>query len=239
MDDALVIGAQALRAGMDRLNATSQNLVNATTPGYRRSVVAARPFDSVLSATALQGGGIAPANLSYGVDDTPGAPMQTGKPLDLAIDGEGYFELTGSSGTGYARQGSFRLAADGRVVNEQGYALMGAGGAIVADGPDARVAADGEVTLRGRSIGQVKTVRLDRRQLIKGEDGLLRLVSGEASAMDGRPRLKVGHLEGSNVAVPREMIDLMQSLRAFEAVQRLMTSYDDQLGSAIQRLSEF
>jgi flagellar basal body rod protein FlgG len=64
-------------------------------------------------------------------------------------------------------------------------------------------------------------------------------VSGEASPMDGKPRLKVGHLEGSNVAVPREMTDLMQNLRAFEAVQRLMTSYDDQLGSAIQRLSEF
>jgi flagellar basal-body rod protein FlgF len=234
LDDALITATQALRSGMERMSAISQNLVNASTPGYRRVVPLARGFDGTLAEAARTHG------IETAVDARAGAPMRTGRPLDLAIDGDGWFELSGPQGTGYTRHGSFRLAADGRIVNEAGFALMGSGGPIVVDGTEVSIAADGEVLQRGRRpAGQVKTVRLDGAALVKGNDGLMRLARGEAQSPAERPRLKVGHLEGSNVSVPREMTELMQTMRSFEAMQRVMQAYDEQLGSAIQKLTEF
>jgi flagellar basal-body rod protein FlgF len=117
---------------------------------------------------------------------------------------------------------------------------MGQGGQLLVDGVDAvTVNADGEVLQKERSAGRLRTVELKRHQLVRGPDGHLHAREGQSPTELAATRVKTGQLEGSNVQTSTEMVDLMQTQRVFEAMQRLLTTYDQHVESAIQRLSDF
>src|SRR5919106_10955 len=126
MADALGIAARIMADDLFRLNVISQNLANANTNGYKKELVASRPFVDYLQASLP----VSLPALASVVDARQGPLAQTGNALDLAIEGGGFFELAGNDGPLYTRQGSFRLDARGRLVTPGGLALTGAGGEI-------------------------------------------------------------------------------------------------------------
>lgn len=240
MSNAFVAAIHSMQNDMRTMETVSQNMVNIATPGYKRAIAVAPAFGQALAqAQAPAWQAQLPAAVSSVLDLSSGTVKQTGQALDLAISGDGFFELETPEGLAYTRAGDFRRDAQGRLVSQQGFAVQGLGGALQM-GPGATIDAQGRVMHDGREVGQLKLVRFaDTRLLHKTGAGLLQPAAGAAGTTDPRPELQVGFLEGSNVTPMREMMALMQTTRHFEAAQKLYQGYDEALGSAIQKLGQF
>jgi len=144
MQETLAITLASMHHDMAQLNNIALNLANVSTPGYKRDVIAVRPFDQVLDAAGfsqVQGTDINNAitdgsafeslsNIQRLTDMHPGTMKLTGQPLDLAIASDGFFEVTTQNGPAYTRQGNFHLDPRGRLVTAQGYPVAGQNGDI-------------------------------------------------------------------------------------------------------------
>jgi flagellar basal-body rod protein FlgG len=243
MSNALVTAIDSMQNDMRQMETLSQNMVNISTPGYRRAIPSAPAFAHALAA-AQPAGLAAPATAApaaqAAVDLSHGAVKQTGRAWDLAIDGDGYFELATPEGPVYTRAGDFALDARGRLVSQSGFAVQGSQGDIVLNGPDAAIGRDGRITQDGREVGQLRIVRFaNAAALERSPSGALRAAAGATGEIDTRAQLLSGHLEGSNVAPMREMVAMLQTTRHFESAQKLYQGYDEMLGSAIQKLGQF
>lgn len=243
MSNALVTAIDSMQNDLRQMEALSQNMVNVSTPGYRRAIPAGpatfeRALQAARPATAGAPAQTAPAAIA--VDLTHGAVKQTGRAWDLAIEGDGYFELATPNGLAYTRAGDFALDPRGRLVTANGFAVQGTQGDIVLDGPDAAIGRDGRITQGGREIGQLRIVRFEKAHALqRGAAGVLQPAPGMAGEPDTRAQVLAGFLEGSNVAPMREMVTMLQTTRHFESAQKLYQGYDDMLANAIQKLGQF
>lgn len=242
MSNALVTAIDSMQNDMRQMETLSQNMVNITTPGYRRTLPAAPAFAGALAAAQSASNGVKTsfAPTLAAVDLTHGAVKPTGRAWDLAIDGDGYFELATPNGLAYTRAGDFSLDARGRLVSAAGFPVQGAQGDIILDGTDATIGQDGHILQDGRDAGQLRIVRFaDAKALQMNAAGALQPVPGAVGEADARAQVLSGHLEASNVAPMREMVAMMQATRHFESAQKLYQGYDEMLGSAIQKLGQF
>src|ERR1043165_9763334 len=127
MDPMTAIAASGLRARMESLDLLANNVANASTGGYK----ADREFYSLYVGPEAADSGSSstmPVIERPWTDHSQGNVYTTGNPLDVAISGKGFFAVNGPSGPLYTRNGSFRLAPDGRLTTPEGYAVRGAGG---------------------------------------------------------------------------------------------------------------
>lgn len=271
MSEVLAIGLHGMHQDMARLERIASNLANAMTPGYKREVTVAQPLmagDASAGSSAfantvqlLQAGEVAgpngrnavsgtalPFNLIGRTDDRPGTLRTTGQSLDLAIAGQGYFEVSTEDGPAYTRQGNFTLDARGRLVTAQGHPVMGKGGEIVladarptidASGQVFESAAVGVARNAATPVAQLKIVRFeDGANLQRASGGLVQSADGPLQMNDADIRLQQGFLENSNVSSMREMVDLMQTVRHLESMQKVTLAYDEMLGTAVRKLGE-
>ena len=245
---AILGGMQADLARMDNVAA---NIVNAQTVGYKREWMAALPFaarvDDATSAT--DAGATASARVLVQADLRPGTLRATGQGLDLALSGPGWFEVRTAHGTAYTRQGNFRRDAQGRIVTQAGDAVMGLGGEIQLAGGvpvvDAQgrvfdTAADVAVPLAARTpVGQLKLVQFEGSGPLQRLEGGLVLPAGEpVLAPEGSAEIRQGFLENANVSQMHEMVELLQTVRHMESMQKVALGYDEMLGTTIRRLGE-
>jgi flagellar basal-body rod protein FlgG len=244
MADAISVAARVMADDLYRLNVTSQNLANAGTAGYKREIVASRPFVELLRAgLPAQGAArLLPVSLpalGSAVDVRPGPLVRTGGALDVALDGEGFFELAADTGPVFTRQGSFRIDAQGRLVSAAGLAVMGGSGELSLTGAQPEIDAQGRVYEGGRLAGQLRIVQFaSPRELTPLGGGLYR---AQQAAQIAAPAggVRQGFLESSNVAALAEMVRMIELTRRFEAAQRIVQGYDGMLGGAIRTLGEF
>ncbi|GAB2842803.1 flagellar basal-body rod protein FlgF [Pseudoduganella ginsengisoli] len=246
MPNALATAAVSMQNDMRYMQTVAQNMANIATPGYKRAIPVAQAFDAALMAAApgpqQATPGAVPELPQPPVSSVPdlsaGAVKQTGRLWDLAITGDGYFELATPEGPAYTRAGDFRLDGQGRLVSQHGYPVQGLDGPLQLNGSAAvAIGHDGRITQDGAAVGQIKLVRFaDTRALHKNGAGLLQ---GAEGTPDPRPELQSGYLENSNVSPLREMVAMMETTRRFEAAQKLYQGYDEALGSAIQKLGQF
>jgi flagellar basal-body rod protein FlgF len=238
MPDAIGIAARVMVDDMFRLNVVSQNLANASTTGYKKELVAGRPFAQYLEAGATQ----LPINLPLlsSVVDTHQAPLtKTSSPLDLAIEGAGFFEVAGSDGPLYTRQGSFRLDNTGRLVSASGLPVASTGGEILLTGNTPTIDRQGNISESGQLVAQIKVVRFGKATALTPlGDGLYRSASAGDVVTDAL-QIRQGFLESSNVAVLPEMVRMIELVRRFESAQRVVQSYDGMLTTAITKLGDF
>jgi flagellar basal-body rod protein FlgF len=221
--DALTLTEASLLNDVDRLRMLSHNLANATTPGYRRDIAVARAFDTQLSAE---------------LDRTQGAMRYSASPLDLALEGDGFLMLQSSAGPVLTRQGALRLDSSGRLVGPNGGAVLGTAGEIVLSQPEPRIDQQGNVWDGERLAGTLRVVRApaDAAMTSLG-NGLYACDSARLQEIE-TPRLRQGYVEASNVVPMREMVRLIETMRHFEAGQRLLRSHDDMLDRALTLLGE-
>lgn len=242
MTNALVAAVQSMQGDMQYLETISQNMANIATTGYKRAIPMADAFGAAMQHAnhAMTGQAASPATTLHSVIDLSTGPIkQTGKPLDIAITGEGYFELNTPDGPAFSRAGDFRLDNAGRLVSQSGFAVQGMGGDILLNGPNATIDHAGHIVQDGENIAQIKVVKFPANTVLtKTAAGLLRPVESQ-HAEEVAPELQVGYLENSNVTPMREMVSMMETTRHFEAAQKLFQGYDDMLGTAIQKLGEF
>src|SRR4029077_17190547 len=159
MDPLTAIAASGLRARMESLDLLANNIANASTGGYK----ADREFYSLYVAPEAAGNDTSstmPLIERPWVDHAQGALHATGNPLDVALSGKGFFAVNGPSGPLYTRNGSFRLATDGKLTTSDGYPVRGSQGAplnLQASRP-IEISRDGTVTQSGAIIGKLEVV---------------------------------------------------------------------------------
>lgn len=247
MSNAYVIATQSLQHDLQRLEGVSQNLVNAMTPGYRRSVTVQRPFSATMqlmqpdavsmnSASAVS---VLPA-LKQLTDLRPSGLHQTGNPLDFAVTGEGWFELLGENGPVYTRDGRFHLDKQNRLVSQQGLAVQGVRGDIVIPAGGFTVKPDGSLMQGEQLLGQLKIVNyMDGYEAVRMGESTYQLHGEPKPAGSAEWSVQNGFLENANVTHMQEMVTMLETTRHFEMLQRLIQGYDDSQQKAIQKLGEF
>lgn len=219
---------------MLRQDVVANNLANASTPGFRAETSAFR-------SQAVQGPGKQTRHFAVetttGADLTPGAISQTGRSLDIAVQGEGWIAVQGANlREAYTRNGSLKLSPEGVLETQRGEAVLGEGGPISIP-PDHSVTVARDGTVSAVPIGQALTgvVQLGRIKLVnpppgslaRGADGLFRTKDGAPAPADGAVALAGGALENSNVNAAEAMVTMIGLARQFEAQMKMLTHAED------------
>lgn len=245
MTDAIAISELSMINDMRRLDVLSHNLANATTTAYKREIavneVTEKNFSTELeSARHLQGSNMVPDILSVS-DHAYGTLKHTGNALDVAIEGEGFFEFMGPKGLEYGRQGAFSLSASGRLQTQDGFLVNGLGGEIRLLNVSPRIDETGRLWDGDEPLGQLKLVSFSNaEQLSKVGNGRFTFngSSGEITSIE-HASLRQGYLETSNVVAMDEMVKMIETVRRFETSQQVISAYDGMMSTAIQTIAEF
>jgi flagellar basal body rod protein FlgG len=155
------------------------------------------------------------------------------------VKGEGFIELSSTEGRLVSRGGSLRLDEGGLLVTAQGHPVLGQKGEIRIAAPQSAVSIDaaGKVHVNGQEQDQIKRVRLDSTAaLVPVEPGVYS--AADAAEAPGDVALRSGYLEASNVNSAREMVQLMETARHYESMQRAIQAYDDVLEHTLRKLGE-
>ncbi len=246
------------RTGLDaqdmRMRVISNNLANVNTTGYKKDRAA---FETLAYQVVTTPGAPSTAetkyatglNLGTGVRvqgteriDTQGSLSTTGNSLDMALDGNGYFQVQMPGGTlGYTRAGNFSRSAEGLLVTSEGYQVQP--GITVPEGATAiTVGTDGTVsaTVPGQTapnqIGQIQVASFPNAAglLAAGDNYLTETDASGAANLgiageDGRGNIRQGMLEASNVNVVEELVDMIETQRAYEVNSKMISASDDML----------
>jgi len=216
-----------------RIEATANNVANLTTPGFKTQ--------RLYSDVSIGAGSRASETLlRQSLDLAQGRLVKTNNPLDLAISGSGLFRLRGADGAAaYSRGGQFKLLADGRVTNGQGFMLQTADGDdLVLPNSDIAVLGDGTVLDGERPIAKVAIFAATEGARIRPLGGSLFSVADEQLQEVADPQVRQGMIEASNVALADEMVAMMEAVRTAEGGARLVQTYDDLMGKAISAFGQ-
>jgi flagellar basal-body rod protein FlgF len=220
-----------------RYELISNNLSNVQTPGFKKDAVifhqvfseAFRPslsvlsMDSEFSQTLLEQGEI----------------QSTGNPLDLAIEGEGFFKVKTPEGVRYTRNGNFRLTSEGVLVQSNGFPVLSRNGEITLRGNQISVERDGAIKVDGADRDKLALVTFADPGDLKKEGKTLFKLEGEQEEkeVEGAGVLQ-GALENSNVNALEEMVQMIDSLRTFEACYKIVQVQDEMNAKAVNELAK-
>jgi flagellar basal-body rod protein FlgG len=258
---AMHIARTGLDAQDTRMRVISNNLANVNTTGFKkdRASFATLSYQTVTAAGAQSSSDSKYAtglNLGTGVRiqgtsrmETQGTMQQTGNALDMALDGDGYFQVQLPGGQlGYTRAGNFSRSPEGLLVTNEGYQVMP--GITVPEGAtQITVGTDG--TVSATVAGQTEPAQLGQLQVAnfpnaaglqsKGDNYMLETASSGAANLgvpgeDGRGTVRQGMLEASNVNVVEELVDMIECQRAYEVNSKMISATDDMLKYVNQNL---
>lgn len=228
-----------MRTRLEQLDRLASDIANAKTAGYKAERVTTNAAPRPDFGRALQAAVDVTPGVGH-VDFRPGSMEKTGRDLDFALEGRGFFVVDTPQGTRYTRNGNFSLSADGTVTTADGHAVQTAGGALElgkAGGP-VSVADDGTVSVGGQAVGKLRVVDFDDYADLQREDlGRFRVTNMAQPHETPITTVRAGMLEASNVSVVDRMVALTEVARGFEALQRGMNILTTELdGRAITEL---
>jgi flagellar basal-body rod protein FlgG len=211
----------------------AQNISNSNTTGFKKERISFRdyliPSDN---ASGVVEDGRSMTRLSEKVTDfSQGPTLRTENPLDLAIEGEGFFALENDR---YTRNGNFKISSDGYLTTQDNIRVLGDGGPIAIDGSRIDISTSGEIFVDEISTGNIKIVDFeDKKRLDKAEGGYF--ISSDPG-QEINPAINQGYLETSNVDVMREMVQMVTSLRDFESYQKMIHAFDEASSKTINEM---
>lgn len=233
----------------------ANNLANADTHGYKRQSVSVRSFPEMLihrindpiqvgqrridPRPAIGYLGTGAAIDEVGLDITPGLYRYTGRALDVAVDGPGFLAVELPSGdVAFTRDGSLNVSPDGYLTTVGGLRVLGDGGPIFVGEEIPAFGQDGSVLVGGELVATIPLWEFPEPRALErlGENLLAPSEGSGAPQLAAESRLRPEHLEGSNVNVVREMVDLINIQRAYEANQRMLRAHDETLGQLINEV---
>ena len=254
---ALYTAATGLEAQQLNIDVIANNLANVSTSGFKKSRA---DFQDLLYQTTREPGGPATSTtqsstgIQVGLGVRPAAVQrinlqgdfnQTSNPLDIAVSGDGYFQVTLPDGsTAFTRSGAFKLDSTGSVVTSSGDPLspqinIPDGAESIAIGDDGTVS----VTLSGQSapsqVGQIQTARFANPSGLRAEGANIFKETDSSGppqlgtpGQDGLGKMTQGFLEGSNVSVVEELVAMISGQRAYEINSRAISAADEMLRTA-------
>lgn len=234
MLDAITASQVAMLQDQLRLQSISQNVSNMQTPGYKRQLIENVGFDEQLQAQMATVGD----QMHLSNQSVQGAFVQSRNPCELALAGDGYFEVQTDAGIFYTRRGDFHVNEQGELATATGARLLGKGGVLRVDDNPFSIDSNGGVFIDNHKVDQVNVVQFTRAEgLIYQGQGLY---ESQESALPAESTTRVlqGYLEQSNVKSIDEMMEMVKTSRHFETSQRVMRAADSLLSAAINQLGE-
>ncbi len=230
------IALSGLRARAEALDRLATDIANIGTAGYKGERDARAAAERPAFADTLQTA-IDTAHGGRALDATAGAIASTGRALDVAVEGDGFFVIETGAGERYTRNGHFTVDKDRRLVTETGALVRGTDGPITLGDGDVRVDPDGSVWTGTTKAGQLAVVEFaNPRALVRDHASQLR-AEGQAATAATAPIVRGGALEQSNVSVADRLAELTTVSRGFEALQKsLSLLMNDVDGRAIEHL---
>ena len=255
---SLFTAATGMIAQQLNLDVIANNLANVNTSGFKKSKA---DFEDLMyqmieePGTTANQQGTSPTGIQVGLGVRPAAVGKvqsqgdfesTSNPLDVAIEGDGFFQITMPSGeTTYTRSGAFKLNENGALVTSDGYEVTPSI-TIPADAIGITVAADGNVTVRtpgttaATNVGQLQIARFQNPAGLRARGkNLFEETEASGTATLGTPgetglgTLSQGFLESSNVSVVEEIVQMVTGQRAYEANSKVIQTADQILSNAI------
>ncbi len=224
MDLGLYLAASGMVAEQVRQDQLSNDLANASTPGYKPDESPQHSFGDVLLANTS--GGPAIGSIDTGValgktytDMAPGTMQETGEPLDFAVSGGGFFAVKTAQGVRYTRDGQFTTSAQGTLTDTNGDPVLGQSGAEI------KVGANGQVAPSALGLFEVPGAAKQGENLYAGTP------SGKPSGT-----VRQGALEGSGIDAAKVMVEMITSLRSFQSGQQAIQSIGQTLQEAASQV---
>lgn len=258
---ALHVARTGLDAQQTRMQVIANNIANVNTTGFKSDRAnfatlayqymtqpgAASSGDDKYTQGAALGTGVKLTGTSR--SDSQGSINQTGNALDLAIQGNGFFQIQQPDGTiAYTRDGNFSLTAEGQIVTDDGHALIPAiqvpqGSTQVTIGADGTVSATVAGSSTAQQLGKIQLASFTNPTGLKSIGGNL-LIETDASGApqqgdpgtDGRGSVEQGALEASNVNVVEELVDMIETQRAYEVNSKMIKATDEMLQFSNQNI---
>jgi len=239
MIKGLYRSASAMLPRIKQQETIANNLANVSTPGFKKDQVFTRELTRAQASRApRQNDWETPMIDQVYTRYTQGNLDKTGNPLDLAIEGDGFFVMENESGAAiYSRTGNFQVDAAGFLTTSEGYRLMGDGGPINVEGGNVAVSETGQVEVNNDVIGNIQVVTVDdKTQLAKvGQTGFV-LPDGVAATPAVNVTIKQGYIEISNVNVVKEMVEMIISYRNYEADAKALKAQDESLDNLFNQV---
>lgn len=230
---------------MRQQDEVAHNLANASTVGFKAEL-------SAFQSEPVQGGGLPTRTnavaLGEGNDFSQGPMMATGRPLDVAVRGQGWIAVQAPDGSeAYTRAGDLQLTEDGTLTDSRGNPVMGAGGPIQVPANTAvMIGKDGTITTVPQGAGpsaaavvdRIKLVNPDTSTLQKQSDGLMHTTDGSTPDQDNNVTLVSGTLEGSNVNPTNELVQMISLERQYDLQSKSIKTSEDDADSSLKLLQQ-
>lgn len=247
MDKFLYVAMTGAKQGMNALAVSANNLANANTDGFKADMTQAR---------AMQAFGEGLPSRVFSMTESPGTNFEsgpivtTGRNLDVAVKGDGWLAVQAADGSeAYTRAGSLKFDSTGLLLNSSNRPVMGDAGPIVLPLPIEKVeiAANGIISVRPQGataevieeVARIKLVNPGNDQMMRGEDGLFRLMAGGNAPNDPNVEVESGAVEGSNVNSVHEMVAMIDIQRQYEMQVKMMKNAEeiDRASTSLMRIS--
>jgi len=242
MSSGIWSAASGAIANITAMDVAAVNAANVDTHGYRAEHTIFRELMGKSNPNLP--GAVDGRDLRYavidetGTDTRTGATIVTGRPLDGALLGEGYFSIQTEQGERFTRSGAIQVARDGTLVDNNGNPFNAAGGGPIVIPPNAKkaeITPDGSILVNGQAAGRLKVAKPDAGSQLVREGHLNFEIRGGTSPV-ANVRIEPGSLEGSNVSAVKAMLDIVSANRAFDACQRAIESFSESDKKAVAGL---
>jgi len=196
-----------------RFDMIANNLANVGTTGFKKDVVY---FDQALRMRVT-------TNLSQG------NMRRTGNPLDVALEGEGFFKVQTPAGIRYTANGRFQLNAEGLLVTANGDPVLGSSGPISIQGKDITIDDSGRIEVDESALDRLSIASFQRPERLQKEGSSYYIYNGDEEEISepAQTSVRQGYVEESNVAVTEEMIRMVEALRHFESYQKVLQTFNE------------
>ena len=237
MESTMLIALSRADALQRQMNIVANNIANSSTSGFKAQrvlfeldevrPVPTQPLDFVIDRGTYR-------------DLSVGAITQTGNPFDVALSGTGYMSVKLPTGeTVYTRNGSFSVNPEGTLVDLKGNPVQGEGGSeisIPVDAKDISIGVDGTISTDKSIIGKLQINEFDNAQNLKPFGDNYYKAEGAAPLPADDTRVIQGSIEGSNVQGVVEMTNMMEILRSYQSVQKILESEHERIRNAISKI---
>lgn len=245
MDRVLYLAMNGAKSMFDRQVQVTHNLANAVTTGFRAETTAFRALPVVGPSASTR---TYVVESTTGTDFSFGPMLNTGRVLDVAVDGKGFIAVRGPDGReAYTRDGSLQMGPGGVLQTRNGLNVLTDNGSTVAIPPDNTILIGRDGTISAiplvgvpnttTIVGRIKLVNPDEKTLARGADGLFRTNGNQPARADAAVRLSSGMLEGSNVNSIEAITSLISLSRQFDTQVRMMQTADQNARQLSQLLN--
>ncbi|MCR6646318.1 MAG: flagellar basal-body rod protein FlgF [Terricaulis sp.] len=239
MDNALLLGLQTQRVLQRRMDVAANNLANVATAGFKADALVMEEANRTTAHADAD-----PRDIRFVRDVTlmrdmrQGPIAMTGNPLDVAIEGDGFFMVEGPNGPLFTRDGAFTLTGDGRLVTGDGRAVLNSGGTPIVFDPQGEspvIGRDGVIRVAGVEAGQIGVASFAAPGALSKVGDNLWDAQGQAQG-EFEGIVVQGAIEGSNVRPVIELTRLIEISRAYQSAAKIVSGADELRKSAIERL---